>query len=67
MHIGDDGAIIDKYVYSKDAFFENVHFKTKWMSHYQIASKAMNVIRKYVGFLNDILQRFINFHISISI
>lgn len=40
-HIGDDGALIDGWVYSKDAFSENVHFKTKWMSHYQIASKAM--------------------------
>ncbi|MDQ1268257.1 MAG: thiamine-monophosphate kinase [Campylobacterota bacterium] len=40
-HIGDDGALIDNTVYSKDAFFENVHFKTSWMSHYQIASKAM--------------------------
>lgn len=39
--IGDDGALIDGFVYSKDAFFENVHFKTKWMSHYQIAKKAM--------------------------
>ena len=42
-HIGDDGALIDGVVYSKDAFFENVHFKTSWMSHYQIASKAMLV------------------------
>lgn len=42
-HIGDDGAIIANTVYSKDAFFENVHFKTKWMSYYQIASKAMSV------------------------
>lgn len=42
-HIGDDGALIDGVVYSKDAFFENVHFKTAWMSHYQIASKAMVV------------------------
>ena len=41
--IGDDGAIIGNMVYSKDAFFENVHFKTKWMSHYQIARKAMLV------------------------
>lgn len=40
-HIGDDGALIGAYVYSKDAFFENVHFKTKWMSYYQIARKAM--------------------------
>ncbi len=42
-HIGDDGAVIDGMVYSKDAFFENVHFKTIWMSHYQIARKAMLV------------------------
>jgi thiamine-monophosphate kinase len=40
-HIGDDGALIKKSVYSKDAFFEDVHFKKKWMSHYQIACKAM--------------------------
>ncbi|MCW8895085.1 MAG: thiamine-phosphate kinase [Sulfurimonas sp.] len=40
-HIGDDGAVIKKSVYTKDAFFEDVHFKKKWMSHYQIASKAM--------------------------
>jgi thiamine-monophosphate kinase len=42
-HIGDDGAYIDRYVYSKDAFFENVHFKRKWINHYQIAQKAMLV------------------------
>ncbi|WP_457745636.1 thiamine-phosphate kinase [Sulfurimonas sp.] len=42
-HIGDDAAVIDDLVYSKDAFFENVHFKTSWMSHYQIAKKAMLV------------------------
>jgi len=42
-HIGDDGAVIDGYVYSKDAFFENVHFKTSWMNYYQIASKSMFV------------------------
>jgi len=42
-HIGDDGAYIDGYVYSKDAFFENIHFKTKWMNYYQIAQKAMLV------------------------
>ena len=40
-HIGDDGALVNGSVFSKDAFFENVHFKTKWMSYYQIASKAM--------------------------
>lgn len=42
-HIGDDGALIDGMVYSKDAFFEDVHFKSAWISHYQIASKAMSV------------------------
>ncbi len=42
-HIGDDGALIGSRVYSKDAFFENVHFKTKWMSYYQIAKKSMLV------------------------
>jgi len=40
-HIGDDGALINGTVYSKDTFYEDVHFKCKWMSHYQIASKAM--------------------------
>jgi len=42
-YIGDDGALIGNVVYSKDAFFENVHFKTSWMTHYQIAQKAMLV------------------------
>jgi thiamine-monophosphate kinase len=42
-HIGDDAALIDGFVYSKDAFFENVHFKKEWMSYYQIAQKAMLV------------------------
>ncbi|MEA1892116.1 MAG: thiamine-phosphate kinase [Campylobacterota bacterium] len=41
--IGDDGALIDDFVYSKDAFFENIHFKTDWMSYYQIATKAMMI------------------------
>ena len=40
-HIGDDGAVVDGYIYSKDAFFENIHFKSSWMSYYQIARKAM--------------------------
>ncbi|MCK9490516.1 MAG: thiamine-phosphate kinase [Sulfurimonas sp.] len=39
--IGDDGALIGSMVYSKDAFFEDVHFKKKWMNHYQIAQKSM--------------------------
>ena len=42
-HIGDDGALIENVVYSKDAFFENVHFKRSWMSCFQIAQKAMMV------------------------
>lgn len=42
-HIGDDGALIEGTVYSKDAFFEDVHFKREWMSYYQVASKAMLV------------------------
>ncbi len=41
--VGDDGAVIGKYVYSMDAFFENVHFKKEWMTLEQIASKAMLV------------------------
>lgn len=40
---GDDGAFIDGYVYSMDAFFENVHFKKEWMSLKQIAYKSMLV------------------------
>ncbi|MDD2266807.1 thiamine-phosphate kinase [Sulfuricurvum sp.] len=40
-YIGDDGACIGKWVYSKDLFFENVHFKRKWLTPYQIGYKAM--------------------------
>lgn len=42
-HIGDDGALVGEYVYSMDAFFENVHFKREWMSLKQIAKKSMLV------------------------
>ncbi len=42
-YIGDDGAVIDGYVYSKDAFFQNVHFKKKWLTYKQVARKAMLV------------------------
>lgn len=38
---GDDGAFIDGYVYSMDAFFEDVHFKKDWMTLKQIAYKSM--------------------------
>ncbi|MGB3750591.1 MAG: thiamine-phosphate kinase [Arcobacteraceae bacterium] len=41
--IGDDGAVVGKYVYSMDAFFQNVHFKTEWMTLKQIAIKSMLV------------------------
>ena len=40
-YIGDDGACIGQWIYSKDLFFENVHFKRKWLSAYQIGYKAM--------------------------
>ena len=39
--IGDDGAIVGDWVISKDAFFENVHFKRTWFSLEEIAYKAM--------------------------
>ncbi|WP_418185307.1 thiamine-phosphate kinase [Aliarcobacter vitoriensis] len=47
-YIGDDGAFIDGFVYSMDAFFENVHFKKEWIdkgfiSLKQIAYKSMIV------------------------
>lgn len=42
-YIGDDGAIVDKYVYAMDAFWEDTHFKKEWMSIEQIAYKAFIV------------------------
>lgn len=39
--IGDDGAVVGEWIYSKDIFFENVHFKRQWLSCYQIGYKAM--------------------------
>jgi len=41
--IGDDGAIVGEWIYSKDIFFENVHFKRQWLSPYQIGTKAMMI------------------------
>jgi thiamine-monophosphate kinase len=41
--IGDDGAVIGKWVYSMDAFCQDVHFKLDWLSLKQIAKKAMLV------------------------
>jgi thiamine-monophosphate kinase len=42
-YIGDDGAVVGNFVYSMDAFFQNVHFKQSWMSLEQIAQKSMLV------------------------
>ncbi len=41
--IGDDGAVVEKWVYSKDIFLQNTHFKLDFMSLEQIARKAMLV------------------------
>jgi thiamine-monophosphate kinase len=41
--IGDDGALSGRFVYSKDMFFENVHFQRKWMGLKEIAYRAMMV------------------------
>jgi thiamine-monophosphate kinase len=43
QYIGDDAAIVGDTLYSMDAFFEDVHFKRKWMSMAQIGRKAMLV------------------------
>lgn len=42
-HIGDDGAVVGDFVYSKDLFCEDIHFKRSWMSLTQIAQKSMLV------------------------
>lgn len=42
-YIGDDGAVVDDFVFSKDIFAEHTHFKLEWMSLAQIAKKAMLV------------------------
>ncbi len=41
--IGDDGAVVGEWVYSKDIFAEGVHFKFSFMNLEQIARKAMLV------------------------
>ena len=41
--IGDDGAVAGEWVYSKDLFCENIHFKREWMSLEEIAAKSMLV------------------------
>jgi len=42
-HIGDDGAVIGKTIYSMDAFCEDTHFRRRWMTPAQIGHKAMLV------------------------
>jgi thiamine-monophosphate kinase len=42
-HIGDDAAVCGSYLYSSDAFFEDVHFKKEWMDCYAVAYKSMLV------------------------
>jgi thiamine-monophosphate kinase len=42
-YIGDDGAIVGEYIYSVDAFCEDIHFRREWMSPFQIGRKAMLV------------------------
>lgn len=56
--IGDDAAFIDDFVYSKDLFMENSHFKKGWLTPYEIGKKSimvnisdmivMNAVPKYV-------------------
>lgn len=41
--IGDDAAVLDEWVVSKDAFFENVHYKRDWLELDEIAYKSMLV------------------------
>lgn len=43
QHIGDDGAVLGKSVYSKDLFCEGIHFLREWMSLECIAQKSMLV------------------------
>ena len=40
---GDDGALLGDFVYSKDLFIENVHFKREWLNMEQIGAKAVLV------------------------
>ena len=41
--VGDDAAKAGEFLYSKDAFFENIHFKREWMGFGDIAKRAMMV------------------------
>ncbi len=40
-YIGDDGAVINNQVFSKDLFCEDIHFRKGWMSLEEIAYKSM--------------------------
>ncbi len=42
-YIGDDGVAIDKVLYVKDLFCEDIHFKREWMSLKEIAKKSVLV------------------------
>ncbi|MBE2985665.1 thiamine-phosphate kinase [Campylobacter sp. RM12920] len=42
-YLGDDGAVVGKWVYSKDLFVEGSHFKRGWLELDEIAYKAMIV------------------------
>ena len=41
--IGDDGAVVGGWVYSKDIFAQHSHFRREWMSLAQIARKSLLV------------------------
>lgn len=41
--IGDDGAVVGEWVYSKDIFIENSHFKDGWLSPFEIGRKAIMI------------------------
>ncbi len=41
--IGDDGAVVGEFVYSKDLFCEDIHFKREWFSLTQIVEKSFLV------------------------
>lgn len=79
--IGDDGAVVysklkknEKYVYSVDAFCENIHFKREWFTLKQIAKKSMlvnisdaivmNAIPKYALLSIAIPSEFTNYQLA---
>ena len=41
--IGDDGAVVGNFIYSKDLFCEDTHFKRSWLNLTQIGQKAVLV------------------------